>query len=118
MARILLSLLAAVEIVLGALGLVGAFAIASAHPAGMTTVLMPMLALSGLLLVASAAIFVRRPWSYYTHIGIILVVGGVLAVYLGPRLGVDWWLLALLAAIVVALTVAFFTPPTRRYFGL
>ena len=72
------------------------------------------------MLVAGAAIFVRRPWSYYVHILIVLVNGAIYVVYLGPMLGPNAWpqLLLQAAVIVAPLTLLFLLPSVRRYFGV
>ena len=78
-----------------------------------------MLAITALLLVAGAAIFVRRPWSYYIHIAIFILLGPLFVLYVAPLLDVDTGMSMLLAGVIVAsLTAAFFLPQVRRYFGL
>ncbi len=61
-ARLLLWLLALLELGVGALGLVGAVQIFRAADAGMALIFAPVFAILALLLVAGAAIVVRRPW--------------------------------------------------------
>ena len=119
MTRVLLSILAVLEALLGVLGLIGAVSLLFSHTAGMTVIFLPVLALFALLLVAGAAIFVRRPWSYYLHIGVILLVGVLFVLYLGSLVGADTLIASLpVGFIVIVLTGVFFLPPVRRYFGL
>ena len=119
MTRVLLSILAVIEAALGVFGLVGAINLILSHAAGMTMLLMPVLAIIALLLVASAAIFIRLPWSYYVHIAVIVLIGVLFAIYVFPLAGTDAMIVLLPAAIVVvALTVVFLLPPVRRYFGM
>lgn len=120
MTRGLLLLLAVVEMALGIAGLVGATGLIVAHNAGMALIFWPLLVTIALLLLAGAAIFVRRPWSYYLHIAIIVVVGLLVAVFVGPLLGPQGWIEVLIQAaiVVVPLTLLFMVPPVRRYFGV
>jgi len=120
MTRVLLLLLAVLETAAGMIGLIGATGLLVAHDAGMALIFWPLLAAIALLLIAGAAIFVRRPWSYYLHMAIVVVVGLFFAFYVGPLLGAGTWLVALAQAaiVVVPLTVVFLLPPVRRYFGV
>jgi glucose uptake protein GlcU len=75
--------------------------------------------MTALLLVAGAAIFVRRPWSYYMHVAICILLGPLFVFYVAPLLGADTGMSMLIAGvIVVSLTAIFFLPQVRRYFGL
>ena len=119
MTRVLLLILAVLEVAIGLLGLMGAASLFFSHSAGMTLIFLPVLALFALLLVAGAAIFVRRPWSYYTHIAVILLVGVLFVLYVGSLGGADTLIAALpVGLIVFVLTGGFFLPPVRRYFGV
>jgi len=120
MTRVLLLLLAVLETAAGMIGLIGATGLLVAHDAGMALIFWPLLAAIALLLIAGAAIFVRRPWSYYLHMVIVVLVGLFFAFYVGPLLGAGTWLVALAQAaiVVVPLTVIFLLPPVRRYFGV
>lgn len=120
MTRVLLLLLAVLETAAGMIGLIGATGLLVAHDAGMALIFWPLLAAIALLLIAGAAIFVRRPWSYYLHMVIVVLVGLFFAFYVGPLLGAGTWLVALAQAaiVVVPLTVVFLLPPVRRYFGV
>ena len=118
MTRIMLLILSIVEITLGAFGVVAVTLLALSHPAGMTAISLSMVAITALLLAAGAAIFIRRPWSYYLHIAVILLVG--LLAWLNPAalVGSEMVFTLPLGAVVVALTATFFLPAVRRYFGL
>lgn len=120
MTRVLLLLLAVLEMAAGVVGLIGATGLLVSHNAGMALMVWPLLAATALLLIAGAAIFVRRPWSYYLHIAIVILVGVLVTIYVGPLLGPNGWLtvLAQAAILVVPLTIAFLLPPVRRYFGV
>ena len=120
MTRGLLLLLAVVEMALGIAGLVGATWLLVSHNAGMVLIFWPLFAAIGLLLVAGAAIFVRRPWSYYLHIAIIVLIGLLVTVYVGPLMGPNGWIEVLIQAaiVVVPLTLLFLLPPVRSYFGV
>ena len=120
MTSVLLLLLAVLEMAAGVVGLIGATGLLVSHNAGMALMVWPLLAATALLLIAGAAIFVRRPWSYYLHIAIVIVVGVLVTIYVGPLLGPNGWLtvLAQAAILVVPLTIAFLLPPVRRYFGV
>ena len=117
MTRVLLWILAACEAVIGLIGLIGAVGLFASQPAGMATIFLPVFAMAALLLVAAAAIFVHRPWGYYVHIVVILLVGVLFVFYLGSLAGMDAIFVLLAAgAIVMALTAGFFLPSVRRYF--
>jgi len=90
MTRGLLLLLAVIELALGVFGLIGATGLLVSHDAGMVLIFWPLLAAVALLLVAGAAIFVRRPWSYYLHMAIIVLMGLIGILYVGPMLGRKW----------------------------
>ena len=119
MTRVLLLILAVIEAALGMFGLIGAINLLLSHAAGMTLIFLPVLAIVALLLVASAAIFIRKPWSYYTHIAVIVLMGILLAIFVFPLVGTDGVIVLLPAGLVIAaLTVLFLLPPVRRYFGM
>jgi hypothetical protein len=119
MTRILLSMLAVAEGALGMFGLVGAVNMFLSHAAGMGIQFLPVLAMALLLLVAGAAIFLRRPWSYYLHIITIVAVGVILGLNLGTLVGTATPVGLLLVVLVTAgITGGFFLPPVRRYFGV
>ncbi len=120
MTRGLLLLLAVIELALGVFGLIGATGLLVSHDAGMVLIFWPLLAAVALLLVAGAAIFVRRPWSYYLHMAIIVLMGLIGILYVGPMLGANGWVEVLVQAGigVVPLTLLFLLPPVRRYFGV
>jgi len=113
-------MLAVVEMVFGVAGLLGAIGLLISHNAGMVLILWPLLAAIALLLVAGAAIFVRRPWSYYLHMVMVFLVGLLAILYMGAWVGADGWgaLLAPVGIVVVPLTACFLLPPVRRYFGV
>jgi hypothetical protein len=117
--RILLFILAVLEIAVGLFGLITATTLLLAHDAGMVMIFWPILATMALCLVAAATIFIRRPWSYWVHIAVILLIGVLITLYLAPLFGADA-LIALLPVglIVAALTAVFFLPTVRRQFGL
>ena len=81
MTRVLLLLLAVLEMAAGVVGLIGATGLLVSHNAGMALMVWPLLAATALLLIAGAAIFVRRPWSYYLHIAIVILVGVLVTIY-------------------------------------
>ncbi len=119
MVRAFLLLLAVLEMAAGVFGLVAVTSLFSLHAAGQLPSLWPVLATVTLLLAAGAAIFVRRPWSYYLHIVCILLVGALYALLVGPFFGLEPQLLWLQAASVAApLTVIFLVAPVRRFFGV
>lgn len=116
--RVLLWLLAVLELLTGTVGLVGAVQLFRAPDAGIALIFAPVFAILALLLVAGAAIFVRRPWGRMLHIGILLLIGALLVVYVGPLLGPLGWLQVLAAVLIVVapLTWIFRLPAVRRYF--
>ncbi|MFO7632803.1 MAG: hypothetical protein R6W76_09700 [Caldilinea sp.] len=119
MTRIILLVLALLEMAAGVFGLVAVAGLFSLHDVGMLTSFWPVLAIVVLLLGAAAAIFVRRPWSYWLHIATVLLAGALYAFFVGPLFGVGTLPPWLQAALVVApLTVIFFLPPVRRFFGV
>ena len=120
MTRILLTILAVLEMAAGLFGLIGATRLFFTHDVGMVMIFWPVLVTFALFLVASAAIFARRPWSYYLHIGVILLIGALDGLYLGRMFGgADWGQFLLpIATVVVLLTVIFLLPPVRRFFGV
>ncbi len=119
MTRVLLSILAVAEAALGVFGLIGVANLLFSHAASITMILLPVLAMVVLLLVAGAAIFLRRSWSYYVHIVVILLAGVLFVFYVGPLAGADAMAILLPVGVVVAvLTALFFLPPVRRYFGV
>jgi hypothetical protein len=119
MVRAFLLLLAVLEIAAGVFGLVITTSLFSLHTAGQLLNLWPMLATVILLLAAGAAIFVRRPWSYYLHIICILLVGALYALFVGPRFGLaPQWLWLQAAFVAAPLTVIFLLAPVRRFFGV
>lgn len=119
MTRILLTLLAIVEAVLGMFGLSTVANLAFTHSAEMLSAFLPVAAVAILLLVAGIAIVARRPWSYYAHLLITVVVGVLFALSIAPLLGLDATAAWLSAAVFVILLVGgFFLAPVRRYFGV
>jgi cation transport ATPase len=117
--RVLLWLLALVELVVGTLALISAIQIFRAPDAGLALIFAPVFAILALFLVAGAAIFVRRPWGRMLHIAILLLIGALLVLYVGPLLGPLGWLqvLAAVLIVVVPLTWIFRLAPVRRYLG-
>lgn len=99
--RLLLWLLALLELAIGAVALIGAVQLFRAPDAGMVLILAPVLAILALLLIAGAAIFVRRPWGRTLHMGVLLLIGLLLVIYVGPLLGPIGWLQVLVAVLVV-----------------
>lgn len=100
-------------------GLVTATSLLFAHDVGMVMIFWPVLATMALCLVAAAAIFLRRPWSYWTHIVVILLIGVLIISYLAPLFETKMLTaLMLVGSIVAALTALFFLPAVRRQFGL
>jgi hypothetical protein len=89
MVRAFILILALLEVALGAFALVATVLFVAAHPAGLSVLPLPVLAMTVLLLAASAALFVRRPWSYYAHIVIIVLLGVLFALSGGALLGMD-----------------------------
>ena len=119
MTRILLSVLAVIEAVLGMFALVTTLSLYFSHGAGMSATFLPVLAVAILLLVAGAAIFIRKPWSLWVHIVVVWTIGILLAIFVGPLLGADpTATLIVVGGLVVLLTVVFLLPAIRRYFGL
>lgn len=119
MVRAFILILAVLEVALGAFALVATVLLVTSHPAGLNVLPLPVMTMTVLLLAASAALFVRRPWSYYAHIAIIVLLGVIFALSGGALLGMDAGQAALLAGvIVIALTAAFLARPVRRHFGL
>lgn len=119
MTRILLSVLAVIEAVLGMFALVTTLNLYFTHGAGMSAAFLPVLAVAILLLVAGAAIFVRKSWSLWVHIVVVWAIGLLLALFIGPLVGADTAATLIVAGgLVVLMTVVFLLPPVRRYFGL
>lgn len=119
MTRIVLSVLAVIEAVLGMFALVTTLNLYFSHGAGMSATFLPVLAVAILLLVAGAAIFVRKPWSLWVHIVVVWAIGISLVLFIGPLIGADSAATLIAAgALVVLMTVVFLLPPVRRYFGL
>lgn len=116
--RLTLWLLGLLEIVIGTLALISAVQLFRAPDAGMVLIFAPVLAIFALLLIAGAAIFIRRPWSRYLHSGVLLLVGALLVFYVGPLLGPLGWLQVLAAALLVVgpLTWIFQLPAVRCHF--
>lgn len=118
MTRVLLSLLAVVEAALGMFGLLNTINLFLSHGAGMTAIFLPVLAVTVLLLVAGAAIFVRKPWSLWVHIVAVVLAGVLSVLYLAPLVGTDPIVALFTVGIIVALlTILFFLPPVQRYFA-
>ena len=116
---LLLLTLAALELGAGLLGLIGATRLYFSHDAGMVMIYWPVLVTTAFFLMTGTAIILRRPWSYYLHAGFILLMGALDALYLGLIFGRhSGRLLALVAIVVVPLTVFFLLPSVRCYFGL
>lgn len=119
MTRILLSVLAVIEAVLGMFALVTTLNLYFSHGADMSAVFLPVLAVAILLLVAGAAIFARKPWSLWLHIVAVWAIGILLVLFVGPLLGTEPAVTLIAAgALVVLMTVVLLLPPVRRYFGL
>lgn len=119
MTRVLLSVLAVIEAVLGMFALVTTLNLYFSHGAGMSAVFLPVLAVAILLLAAGAVIFVRKPWSLWVHIVAVWGIGLLLLLFVGPLLGADATATLIAAgSLVVLMTVLFLLPPVRRYFGL
>ena len=119
MTRILLSMLAVIEAVLGMFALVTTLNLYFSHGAGMSTTFLPVLGIAILLLAAGAAIFVRKPWSLWVHIVLVWAIGLLVVLFVGPLVGADTAATLIVAGgLVVAMTVVFLLPPVRRYFGL
>lgn len=119
MTRVLLSVLAVIEAVLGMFALVTTLNLYFSHGPGMTAVFLPVLAVAILLLVAGAAIFVRKPWSLWVHIVAVFAIAISFVFFVGPLLGADAAVTLVVAGILVVLTtVVFLLPSVRRYFGL
>ena len=119
MTRILLSVLAVIEAVLGMFALVTTLNLYFTHGAAMSATFLPVLAVAILLLVAGAAIFIRKPWSLWVHIVVVWTIGILLALFVGPLVGADpTATLIVSGGLVVLMTVVFLLPPVRRYFGL
>lgn len=119
MTRVMLSVLAVVEAVLGMFALITTLNLYFSHGAGMSATFLPVLAVAILLLVAGAAIFVRKPWSLWVHIVVVWAIGILLALFVGPLIGADFAATLIVAGgLVVLMTLVFLLPPVRRYFGL
>jgi hypothetical protein len=119
MTRVLLSVLAVIEAVLGMFALVTTLNLYFSHGEGMSAVFLPVLGVAVLLLVAGAAIFVRKPLSLWVHIVVVWAIGILVVLFVGPLLGADPAATLLAAGtLVVLMTVVFLLPPVRRYFGL
>ncbi|MCX6997827.1 MAG: hypothetical protein NTV49_12260 [Kiritimatiellaeota bacterium] len=119
MMRLLLFALAVLEMAVGLLGLIGAIRLYFSHDAGMVMIYWPVLVTAAFFLVTGAAIFLRRVWSYYLHVGVILLIGALDVLYLGLIFGRNSGrLLALVAITVVPLTVIFLLPSVRGWFDM
>lgn len=119
MTRVLLSVLAVIEAVLGMFALVTTLNLYFSHGAGMSAVFLPVLGVAILLLVAGAAIFVRKPLSLWVHIIVVWAIAILVVLFVGPLLGADPTATLIAAgALVMLMTVVFLLPPVRRYFGL
>jgi hypothetical protein len=119
MTRILLSVLAVIEAVLGMFALVTTLNLYFTHGAGMSATFLPVLAVAILLLVAGAAVFIRKPWSLWVHIVVVWAIGTLFALFVGPLLGADPAATMIVSGgLAVLMTVVFLLPPVRRYFGL
>lgn len=119
LARLLLWLLALIELVVGTLALISAVQLFRAPDAGMMLIFAPVLAIVALLLVAGVAILIRRPWSRYLHMAVLLLIGLLLTFSVGPLLGPFGWLQVLIVVLLVVgpLTALFRLVAVRRYFG-
>lgn len=117
--RSLLWLLALLELAAGAVALIAAVRIFRAPNAGMALIFAPPLSILALLLVAGAAIFVRRPLGRRLHTWTLALIGLLLVVFVGPLLGPFGWLLVLgMVLIVVGPLIAIVRlPSVRRYFA-
>ena len=119
MTRVLLSVLAVIEAVLGMFALVTTLNLYFSHGAEMSAVFLPVLGVAVLLLAAGAAIFVRKPLSLWLHIVVVWAIGLMVVLFVGPLLGADpTATLIAVGVLVVLMTVVFLLPPVRRYFGL
>ena len=119
MTRVLLSVLAVIEAVLGMFALVTTLNLYFSHGAEMSAVFLPVLGVAVLLLAAGAAIFVRKPLSLWLHIVVVWAIGLMVVLFVGPLLGADPTATLIAAGVLVVLmTVVFLLPPVRRYFGL
>jgi hypothetical protein len=114
-----LTILALIEAIVGMFVLVTVSRMLISHAGGLVTAFLPTLTAALLLLAAGAAIFLRRPWSYYLHIAVILLAGAVLALNVGTLVEIDITTGRMVIAVVtVSVTTVFLMPPVRRYFGL
>ena len=119
MTRVLLSVLAVIEAALGMFALVTTLNLYFSHGADMSAVFLPVLGVAILLLVAGAAIFVRKPWSLWVHIVVVWAIGILLVLFVGPLVGTETTAtLIAVGGLIVVMTVVFLLPPVRRYFGL
>jgi hypothetical protein len=119
MTRVLLSVLAVLEAVLGMFALITTLNLYFSHGAGMSAVFLPVLAVAVLLLVAGAAIFVRKLWSLWVHIVVVWAIGILFVLFVGPLIGADPTATLIVAGgLAVLLTVVFLLPPVRRFFEL
>ncbi|NCC31814.1 MAG: hypothetical protein EOM24_07280 [Chloroflexia bacterium] len=117
--RLLLWLLAVVELAIGTVALISAVQILRAPDAGMIQIFVLPLSILALLLIAGAAIFVRRPVGRRVHIWTLLFIGLLLVVMVGPLLGPLGWLQVLGVVLIVVgpLTWIFQLPAVRHYFA-
>ncbi len=116
MARILLYILAAAEIIVGGFFLVYAINLWRDPNAGMGALFIPAFLALGLLLFSGLGVLVGRRWSYYLQFALIVLGLVIITAYYAP-LGA-WASGAILAAWLVgaALFVFFLLPPVRRHF--
>ncbi|MFN8474882.1 MAG: hypothetical protein U0822_22025 [Anaerolineae bacterium] len=116
MARILLYILAAFEIVIGAFSLFYAITLWRDPNAEMARLFIPAFLTVGLLLFSGLGLLIRRPWSYYLQFGLIILGVAVFTAYYAP-LGA-WSSGAILAVWLIgaALFLLFLLPPVRRHF--
>ncbi|MFN8483379.1 MAG: hypothetical protein U0768_10090 [Anaerolineae bacterium] len=117
MSRILLYILAAVEIVIGGFFLVYAINLSRDPNAGMGQLFIPAFLVIGLLFFSGLGLVIGRPWSYYLQFALIILGLAVFTAYYAP-LGA-WASGFILAAWLIgaALFLFFLLPPVRRHFG-
>ncbi len=118
MARILLYILAAVEIVGGGFFLVYAIQLWRDPNAEMGKLFIPAFLVLGLLLFSGLGLLIGGRWSYYLQFALIVLGLAIFTAYYAP-LGA-WASGFILAAWLIgaALFLVFLLPPVRRHFRL
>ena len=116
MARILLYVLAAVEIVVGGFFLVYAINLWRDPNAEMGKLFVPAFLVIGLLFFSGLGLLIRRRWTYYLQFALIVLGLAIFTAYYAP-LGA-WASGFILAAWLIgaALFLVFLLPPVRRHF--